>query len=177
MALRRSPEEEKQPRLLEVDASMTGTLNFKDPVNLQINGQFEGALETKGNLTIGERARVKATIKGEDIHIAGAVEGPVTATRRIELLGTARVSGKLSTPRLSIQEGAVFQGSCEMPAPQGGGDGVSMTIEELALYLEVDAGTIVDWAKSGRLPAQQAGGQWQFERRRIEEWLAKEKAR
>ena len=175
MALRRSPEDEKSSRLLEVDASMTGTLSFKDPVNLHINGQFEGALETKGTLAIGERARVKATIKGEDIHIAGTVEGPVTATRRIELLSSARVIGKLSTPRLSIQEGAVFQGSCEMSTPQG--DGVSMTVEELALYLEVDATTIVDWAKSGRLPAQQAGGQWQFERRRIEEWLAKEKAR
>jgi excisionase family DNA binding protein len=177
MALRRSPEDEKQPRLLEVDASMTGSLVFKDPVNLQINGQFDGMLETKGNLAIGERAHVKATIKGEDIHIAGTVEGPVTATRRLELLATARVVGKLSTPRLTIHEGAVFQGSCEMSASMAGGEGGSMTIEDLALYLEVDGATIVDWAKSGRLPAQQANGQWQFDRRRIEEWLAKEKAR
>ena len=175
MALRRTPEEEKHSRLLEVDASMTGTLSFKDPVNLQINGQFDGALETKGNLAIGERARVKATIKGEDIHIAGTVEGPVTATRRIELLSTARVIGKLSTPRLSIQEGAVFQGSCEMTVPQT--EGAFMSMDELALYLEVDASTIVEWAKSGRLPAQQASGNWQFDRRRIEEWLAKEKTK
>ncbi len=176
MALRRTPEEEKQTRLLEVDAAMTGTLSFKDPVNLQINGQFEGALETKGTLSIGERAQVKATIKGEDIHIAGTVEGPVTATRRIELQPTARVTGKLSTPRLSIQEGAVFQGTCDMSALPGG-EGASMAMEELALYLEVDTATIVEWATSGRLPAQQVNGQWHFDRRRIEEWLAKEKAR
>ena len=175
MALRRKPEEETPQRLLEVDATMTGTLSFKDPVNLKINGQFEGALDTKGNLAIGERAHVKAAIKGEDIHIAGTVEGPVTATRRIELLSTARVIGKLSTPRLVIQEGAVFQGSCEMSAPQG--EGAWMTVEELALYLEVDAATIVDWSTSGRLPAQQASGGWRFDRRRIEEWLAKEKTR
>ena len=53
MALRRKPDEDGQLRLLEVDASMAGTLSFKDPVNLQINGQFEGSLDVRGVLTVG----------------------------------------------------------------------------------------------------------------------------
>jgi excisionase family DNA binding protein len=182
MALRRkSPlEEQTQPRWLEVDASMTGTLSFKDPVNLQINGRFEGTLETKGNLSIGENAQVKATIFGELISIAGTVEGTLTASRRIELLGTGRVLGKVTTPKLMIHEGAILHGTCEMiqdrkdhsePQPQ------SMTLEELARYLEVDTNTVLDWAQSGRLPAQREGTQWRFDRKRIEEWLAQEKLR
>jgi excisionase family DNA binding protein len=176
MALRRRPaEQEMQPRWLEVDASMTGSLSFKDPVNLQINGRFEGTLETKGNLSIGEKAQVKATIHGELISIAGAVEGTITASRMIELLGSARVIGKVTTPRLIMREGAILHGTSEMlkDAPESG----LMSVEELARYLEVDANTVLEWAQGGRLPGQREGTQWRFDRRRVEEWLAQEKIR
>jgi len=178
MALRRRgpiEEDETTLRWLEVDASMTGTLTFKDPVNLQINGRFEGTLDTKGNLSVGERAQVKATIHGEHISVAGAVEGTITASQRIELMGTARVIGKVTTPKLVMHEGAVLHGTCEMlkevPEPQW------MTLDELARYLEVDTNTILEWAQGGRLPAQREGVQWRFDRRRVEEWLAQEKIR
>ena len=173
MALRRKAEEETGPRWLEVNASMTGTLSFKDPVNLQMNGQFDGTLDTKGNLSIGEKALVKATIRGEFISIAGSVEGEVSASRRIELLGTARMIGKMTTPRLVVHEGATFQGACQMLKP--GGESQQMTLEELARYLEVEQSTILDWAQAGRLPAQREGDQWRLDRSRVEEWLIQEK--
>ena len=95
MALRRGQgKASEDERWLEVDASMTGTLQFKDSVNLRINGRFEGTLDTKGKLFIGEGAKVKATIRGETITIAGTVEGDVTATHRLEYLETARATGK-----------------------------------------------------------------------------------
>ncbi|MBI2495577.1 MAG: polymer-forming cytoskeletal protein [Candidatus Omnitrophica bacterium] len=112
MALgRRKQTEPIAERWLEVDASMTGTLAFKDPVNLQINGQFDGALDTKGNLSIGQKAQVKATIQGEAITISGTVTGSVTATTRVELLSSARVTGKVSSPRVIMHDGAVLQGT------------------------------------------------------------------
>ena len=48
---------------------------FRDPVNLRINGKFEGTLETKGNLIIGQTAVVKAGIIGDDIVVAGRIKG------------------------------------------------------------------------------------------------------
>ena len=176
MALRRKPEEEM--RLLEVDASMSGSLSFKDPVNLQINGRFDGTLDIKGSLTIGPSAQVKATIHGEEISVAGTIEGIVVATKRLELLATARVTGKVTTPKLVVHDGAVLHGSCEMAASPAPAEGASwMSVDDLARYLEVDSSTIVEWAKSGRLPARQDGAAWQFDRKRIEEWLAQEKIR
>ncbi len=177
MALRRKPEEEG-PRWLEVDASMTGTLSFKDPVNLQINGRFEGTLDTKGQLLIGESAQVKATIRGEQIRIAGTVEGAITASERIELLGTARVTGKVTTPRLLMQEGAILHGTCEMLTQQSQPPAQQwMNLEELARYLEIEESTVLEWAQSGRLPGQRENGKWRFERRLVEQWLAQEKIR
>ena len=162
-------------RWLEVDASMTGTLAFKDPVNLQINGQFEGTLNIKGNLSIGQRAEVKATITGDAMTIAGVVTGNIIATQRVELLSSARVTGKVSTPRMVMHDGAVLEGTLDM----GGAAGESswMTVEDLARFLEVEAGTIVQWAKTGRLPAKQEGEQWKFNRAKIDEWLAQEKVK
>ena len=174
MALGRQKQgESSTEKWLEVDASMTGTLSFKDPVNLQINGQFEGTLDTKGNLSIGEKASVKATIHGESISIGGTVNGTITATSRVELLPTARVTGKVNSPRVAMRDGAIFQGTLEMLGVRG--DSPWMTVEELARYLEVDAATVVEWAQGGRLPSQHEGSQWRFERAKIEEWLAHEK--
>ena len=175
MALRRQkPEESGDERWMEVDASMTGSLAFKDPVNLQINGRFEGTLDAKGNLSIGEKAQVKATIKGEAVSIGGIVNGTISATSRVELLSTARVTGKVSSPRVIMHDGAILHGTLEMAS--GGGD-QPMTIEELARYLEVDAETVVQWAQGGRLPAQRDGNEWRFNRAKIEEWLAHERVK
>lgn len=160
-------------RWLEVDASMTGTLAFKDPVNLLINGQFEGTLDTKGNLSIGQKAQVKATIQGEAVTIGGTVTGNVTATTRLELLSSARVTGKVSSPRVIMQDGAVLQGTLEMIGARSASPW--MTAEELARYLEVEVSTVSQWAQSGRLPAQAEGSQWRFDRAKVEEWLAHEK--
>jgi len=172
MAFRR-PKDEGGDRWLEMDASMTGTLTFKDPVNLQINGRFEGTLDTKGNLSIGEKAEVKATIRGEAITIAGTVNGDIIASSRVELLSSARVAGRITSPRVIMKEGAVLNGPLEMV----GENELKpwMNIEELARYLEVESETVVQWAQSGRLPGQRDGSSWRFERSKIEEWLAQEK--
>ncbi|MDP3703310.1 MAG: polymer-forming cytoskeletal protein [Candidatus Omnitrophota bacterium] len=159
-------------RWLEVDASMTGSLAFKDPVNLQINGRFEGTLDTKGNLSIGDKASIKATIRGEAITISGTVQGTVTATSHVELLSSARVEGKIISPRVIMKDGAVLNGTLEMT---GGNASPWMNVEELARYLEVDGATVTQWAQSGRLPSQREGSSWRFERAKIEEWLAQEK--
>ncbi|HEX9780315.1 MAG TPA: polymer-forming cytoskeletal protein [bacterium] len=173
MALRRRKDGDgDSEQVLTVDASMTGTLAFKDPVNLQINGQFEGTLDTKGTLTIGEGAHVKATIQGEQILVAGSVEGNLTATGRVELAGTARFTGKLTAPRLIVHDGAVLSGPVEI-----GRGAVSGWLDaaELARYLEVDVETVLQWAQDGRLPSQREGNQWRFERAKIEDWLAQER--
>ena len=59
-------------KVINIEAGMQGNLKFTGPVNLRLNGDFEGDLEAKGILTIGEKADVKAkTIKGDSITIAG----------------------------------------------------------------------------------------------------------
>ena len=163
MAIRyRRKDEEK---MLDVDASMQGTLAFKDPVNLRINGKFEGTLETKGNLTIGETANVDARILGENIIIAGRVWGDIDAKQRVVLMPTAVMHGNIRTPRLNVVEGAIFQGKCHMLED-------FLDAEELSKYLEIELSSIMDWATTGKIPAIKDGSNWKFERAKIDEWVA-----
>ena len=160
-------------KVLDVDASMQGSLVFKDPVNLRINGRFEGTLTTKGNLMIGENAVVSADITGDAIVIAGKVNGHVHAFRELKLIAPAIMTGDIKTPLLSVAEGAVFDGSCRMRKETSGHSSHAvMSPEELAKYLEVDSGMIMDWVNSGKLPGVREGDNWRFDRSKIDEWVA-----
>ena len=184
MAFRNKRKEEPvvkmQEKILDVDASMQGSLTFKDPVNLRINGKFEGSLDTKGSLTVGENADIKASIVGENIVVSGRVIGNVNASESLSLTPTAHLVGDIRTPRLSVADGAVLQGKCQMEAREAkvGRSTIQealMTVEELAKYLEVDAASVSDWAQKGRIPAQKDGNNWKFDRIKVDTWIASEK--
>lgn len=161
MAFKKKLEE----KILDVDAAMQGTMSFKDPVNLRINGKFEGTLDTKGNLTVGSSAVVNADITGDNIIIGGRVKGRVTAKERLTLLPSAHVEGDIFPAKLNIAEGAVLEGRCSMLHE-------FLNAEELALYLEVELNSILEWANSGKMPGQRVGSDWRFERKAIDGWVA-----
>ncbi|RKY41320.1 MAG: hypothetical protein DRP85_06675 [Candidatus Makaraimicrobium thalassicum] len=181
--MRRRREEEKQQTgdgILDVNASMQGTLRFDDPVNLRINGKFEGTLDTKGVLMVGQGADVKANITGESISIAGRVNGNIKAAKALRLEESARLSGDVETPKLSIVEGAVLNGRLRMAheAPAGSVTrGDWMTSGELAKYLEVETKKVNEWVDSGILPGTREGGKWIFERSKVDQWIAEGKVK
>ncbi|MCX5665692.1 MAG: polymer-forming cytoskeletal protein [Candidatus Omnitrophica bacterium] len=171
----RKDKKHETEKVLDVDASMQGTLIFKDYVNLRINGTFEGVLNTKGNLMIGEQAVVNADITGDSIVIAGKVNGNITALKDLKLISPARVIGDIRSPLLSIAEGAIFDGTSRMLTKAHDLTNNTMTPDDLAKYLEIETNLVHEWASSGRLPATKDGDAWRFERAKIDEWIAQGK--
>lgn len=168
--------EELEEKILDVDASMQGTIAFKDPVNLRINGSFEGKLDTRGNLTIGENAKVRAQIHGDRIVIAGKVKGDVTATQGLSLVAPAIVEGNVTTPRLSVAEGAILEGQVAMlGVKEGDAPEVNLTLKDVAQYLEVEARVVEEWARERKIPAQQESGQWVFKKSAVDHWIQQER--
>ncbi|TRZ48500.1 helix-turn-helix domain-containing protein [bacterium] len=157
-----------EDKIMDVDVEMQGSLNFKEPVNLRINGKFQGILETKGNLTVGQAAVVIAEITGDNIVVGGRVKGRITAKERLTLLPTAMVEGDIYPAKLNIAEGAILEGRCMMLHD-------FMNCEELARYLEVDLSSVMEWANSGKAPALKEGNDWKFERKAIDSWIAEGK--
>ncbi len=159
--MRKKNEEEK---ILDVNASMQGTLTFSDPVNLRINGKFQGKLNTKGILAIGEKAEVLADIIGEEIVIAGKVKGNIIAEKSVNILSSAFVEGDISTPALEIRQGAVFEGNIRMV-------GEKMGIKDLSRYLDIEENKIQEWVSEGKIPASREGDSWIFEKKIIDRWI------
>jgi len=162
MAFNKKKIEEK---VLEVDAAMQGNLSFKDNVNLRINGRFEGNLETKGNLTIGQTAIITGDIVGDNIIIGGRTKGRIVAKERLTLLPTAILEGEIFPAKLNVAEGAILEGKCCMLHD-------FLNAEELARYLEVDLNSVMEWATSGKVPGHKEGENWRFERKAIDLWVA-----
>ena len=172
MALGRGKKEEEGSRVLDVTASMQGSLTFQEPVALRISGQFRGTLETQGELTIGERATVQADITGEAITVAGRVTGKLVAKKSLRVVSPAVVEGEVWTPVLEVERGARIDGTIHM----AGEAAAAMSAQEVAAYLEVESRVVEQWARDGKVPGRQEGGQWRFDRTKIDEWVATQKS-
>ena len=82
--------------------------------DIRIDGQFKGELQVTGTLTVGAEAIVEADIYAPHIAIAGNIHGNIFAEEKLEILSPARVLGKIEAPKILIDDGAVFEGSCRM---------------------------------------------------------------
>ena len=171
--------DEIEEKILDVDASMQGTIAFKDPVNLRINGSFEGRLDTRGNLTIGENAKVKAGIHGDNIIVAGKVTGDILATQSLSVISPAVIQGNISTPRLSVGDGAILEGQISMlNVPHGGqSPDVTMTLKDVAQYLEVEARVVEEWAGQKKIPGRHENGGWVFSKAALDRWIQEENSK
>lgn len=106
---------EMAPRLsgfLDRDTEFTGDLKFKD--NLRIDGVFKGKILSGNGLIIGDSADIDAEIEVNRISINGRVKGSIKAKETIEIFSKGRVLGNIITPKITIEDGAFFQGSCQM---------------------------------------------------------------
>ena len=97
---------------LDAGSKISGKLSFDGPI--RIDGEVDGEIIGKDNITIGESAVVTAQIKAASIIEAGKVSGDITAIQRIEIRPSAKVMGNLTSPVLVVHEGALFEGHCSM---------------------------------------------------------------
>lgn len=77
-------------------------------------GTVEGDCDIDGPVTLAEGGRWRGVLKGTDIVVAGVVEGDVAAKQRVEILGSARVTGSLSGHSIAVAEGAIIEGEIKV---------------------------------------------------------------
>ena len=97
---------------IDRETEIIGDIKFKE--NFRIDGVFKGKILSGNGLIIGETAEVEADIEVSNMTINGRVKGTIKAKDRIEIFSKGRVIGTVTTPKLIIEEGAFFQGSCQM---------------------------------------------------------------
>lgn len=83
---------------------------------VRIDGFLEGSIAHAGELIVGPKGRLIATVKAKTMAIAGDVRGELVIEGRLELLSTARLVGNIQCGHLIVHEGAMFQGRSNMAA-------------------------------------------------------------
>ena len=111
------------PTIIGPDASFKGELSFEKGVRLQ--GKFEGNILTQGRLHVTKEAHMSADVDAGAISVEGNVKGKLNASDRIELKQSARVDGDIRANKLTVDEGAVFNGHISVgpEAVKGGAGG------------------------------------------------------
>ena len=82
--------------------------------NVIILGGLDGEFNLRGRVKIAQPAKIKGEVKADVISVNGNVQGKLAAQQRLHLDQTARIEGQISTPKLSIAEGASFNGEITM---------------------------------------------------------------
>jgi cytoskeletal protein CcmA (bactofilin family) len=86
--------------------------------DLKLDSKVEGLISIGGfRLTVGAGAKLSGDIVAREALISGEVNGDIRAVDRIEIMKTASIVGDLSTGKITIEEGAYFNGNVEI----GGG--------------------------------------------------------
>jgi cytoskeletal protein CcmA (bactofilin family) len=83
--------------------------------DLVIRGRIDASISSTKLVHIDKDGVVKANVEAESVLISGVVVGDVTATARVELMGTARVVGDIASPLLVLNDGARLRGKIDMP--------------------------------------------------------------
>ena len=82
--------------------------------NLIVMGKLEGEVDLAGEIVVTAPAVLNGEIRAVTLAVSGNVTGTLTAGKKIHLEKSAVVSGRMSTPRLSVADGATFNGEIEI---------------------------------------------------------------
>ena len=94
------------------NVTIDGTVTGSEPV--LIEGTVRGKINLSGELRIGTKARIEATVHAKSVTVEGKLTGDVSADDRVELVASATVDGNIKAPKIVVAEGARFRGSVDM---------------------------------------------------------------
>jgi len=79
-----------------------------------VKGEVSGSVETKNNLRVEKGALINADVGAKNAYISGEIKGNVKVDEKVVLTRTAKISGDISCQSIAIEEGAIFNGRCQM---------------------------------------------------------------
>lgn len=90
-----------------------GEVTAQEP--LRIDGHIVGTIDVSGHpLTVTAAAQIDADVLAHTIIVGGAVNGRLSAEGRIVVEETAKLTGDVSAPAVSVHDGALLQGRLEI---------------------------------------------------------------
>ena len=98
--------------LISSGTEITG--DIKSAGDIRIDGGLTGNLNTKGKVVIGPTGKIKGEVICKNSEISGILEGKISVSQLLNLKASSKITGDITTARLSIEPGAKFSGNCKM---------------------------------------------------------------
>lgn len=96
------------PSILGRDITIIGEIRTDG--DIQIDGRHEGNI-TASSITVGEQGAISGEVKAKSVIVRGKVTGKINASL-VELTDTANVQADITQDKLTIANGAFFDGKC-----------------------------------------------------------------
>ena len=109
-----APAAKGSPCVIGAKTTLKGEISGDEDV--LVEGTVEGQIKIARDLRIGSGGVVRATVEAQSVVISGEMVGDCSATSRVEIQATGRLTGNIRAPRIVIAEGAVFKGNSDMSA-------------------------------------------------------------
>ena len=88
--------------------------------NIRVEGKVDGSLISQNKIVIGDSAHVTGNIQGLEAEVSGHIDGEIRCKGTLYLKKTAYINGDISAAKLIIENGAVFNGKCNMSGSEDG---------------------------------------------------------
>lgn len=109
-----APQDQYTPADSTAHSYLGKTLKIKGEITsdeyLTVEGEVTGNINITKTLTIGKSGYVDGEITADVVKIDGRAKGNIKAHEKLQITSNGTFTGNVSSNKLVIQEGAVFQG-------------------------------------------------------------------
>ncbi len=113
-----NPNDTHSPSSSNLINSLVAGTNIEGTVfassDIRIDGTITGSLHCSGKVIIGQDGKVIGDIQCENAVIEGSFDGTLNVSSTLNVKETASIKGDINTNKLLVQNGAVFNVSCNM---------------------------------------------------------------
>lgn len=101
----------KLQTILGEHSEFKGEMVVKETI--RIDGYLEGDVRADW-VIVGETGRIAGNVNSRGTVVGGTIEGNIDAEEIVELKHKSRVFGEIQTAKLTVAEGAIFEGQSRM---------------------------------------------------------------
>lgn len=92
--------------------SITGDIRLTS--NFRLDGEINGNVHAESKVVIGENGQLNGNLYCTEADIEGTIVGDLKVEGLLILREKSNITGTIKAPRLHLEDGAQFSGSCEM---------------------------------------------------------------
>ena len=101
----------------KIDTIIGSSTNLKGNLlpegTIRIDGHLQGDISGADGVIVGKEGVIDGDIAAKTVIVGGKVTGNISASENLEISSSAEVRGDLKYSQISIEGGAIFEGTCQ----------------------------------------------------------------